>query len=88
MAVLRNGDSILMCHRHPAPRRAPDEILLFEEESTRLSVWFIDYGEPVHNRAPDEHDDVRWLTFEDATHLESSLADPVYVALIRVALHP
>jgi mutator protein MutT len=84
MAILRAGDSVLMCHRHPArewipdvwdfpgghvepdetpqqalvreldeelgvtidaPTAAPDDVLNFEEESVRLSVWFIDYSD-------------------------------------------
>jgi 8-oxo-dGTP diphosphatase len=123
LAILRAGDSVLMCHRHPArewfpdvwdfpgghvepdeapqqalvreldeelgvtiaaPSGAPAEVLNFDEESVRLSVWFIDYSGPVENRCPDEHDDVRWVSIEDATHLR--LADPVYVDLIRSAL--
>jgi 8-oxo-dGTP diphosphatase len=55
-----------------------------EKESVRLSVWFIDYSGPVENRCPEEHDDVRWVSIEDATRLR--LADPAYVSLIRRAL--
>lgn len=123
MAILRNGDSVLMCHRHPdrewvpdvwdfpgghvepsetpqqalvrelheelgvvvgEPRYPPDEVLNFESESTRLSVWFIDYHGPFENRAPEEHDDVRWLTVDDAAQLQ--LADPSYISLIERSL--
>jgi 8-oxo-dGTP diphosphatase len=123
MAILRAGDFVLMCHRHPArewipdvwdfpgghvepdeapqqalvreldeelgvtidaPTGAPDEVFSLEEESVRLSVWFIDYSGPVENRCPEEHDDVRWVSIEDATRLR--LADPAYVSLIRRAL--
>jgi mutator protein MutT len=123
MAILRAGDSVLMCHRHPArewipdvwdfpgghvepdetpqqalvreldeelgvtidaPTAAPDEVLNFEKAAVRLSVWFIDYSGPVENRCPEEHDDVRWVSIEDATRLR--LADPAYVSLIRSAL--
>ena len=67
-----------------APSVAPDKVLNFEEESVRLSIWFIDYSGPVENRCPQEHDDVRWVSIEDATRLR--LADPAYVSLIRSAL--
>ena len=67
-----------------APAGAPDLVLNLEEESVRLSVWFIDYSGPVENRCPEEHDDVRWLSIDEAARL--SLADPAYVSLIRSAL--
>jgi 8-oxo-dGTP diphosphatase len=123
MAILRDGDTVLMCHRHPdrewvpnvwdfpgghvedhetpqqalareleeelgvtidAPSRPADEVLSFEDESVRLSVWFIDYGGPIENRCPEEHDDVRWVSLDAATELD--LADAEYILLLQRAL--
>ena len=66
------------------PSRPPDAILEFESESTRLQVWIIDYGGRVENCAPHEHDELRWVSFREATGLR--LADPGYVSLIDRAL--
>jgi 8-oxo-dGTP diphosphatase len=71
--------------RFDAPSGPPDEVLTFEAESIRLSVWFIDYCGPIENRCPDEHDDVRWVSLESATQL--ALADVSYLPLIQRALH-
>jgi 8-oxo-dGTP diphosphatase len=123
MAILRDGDTVLMCHRHPdrewvpnvwdfpgghvedhetpqqalareleeefgvtidAPSRPADEVLSFEDESVRLSVWFIDYGGPIENRCTEEHDDVRWVSLDVATELD--VADAKYIPLLRRAL--
>jgi 8-oxo-dGTP diphosphatase len=123
MAILRDGDTVLMCHRHPdrewvpnvwdfpgghvedhetpqqalareleeelgvtidAPSRPADEVLSFEDQSVRLSVWFIDYGGPIENRCPEEHDDVRWVSLDAATELD--LADAEYIPLLQRAL--
>jgi 8-oxo-dGTP diphosphatase len=123
MAILRDRDSVLMCHRHPdrewfpnvwdfpgghveghetpqqalarelqeeigvtivAPSRPADEVLTFEDESVRLSVWVIDYSGPIENRCPEERDDVRWVSLDAATKL--NLADADYIRLIRRAL--
>jgi 8-oxo-dGTP diphosphatase len=123
MAILRDGDTVLMCHRHPdrewvpnvwdfpgghvedhetpqqalareleeelgvtidAPSRPADEVLSFDDESVRLSVWFIDYGGPIENRCPEEHDDVRWVSLDAATELD--LADAEYILLLQRAL--
>jgi 8-oxo-dGTP diphosphatase len=125
MAILRDGDTVLMCHRHPdcewvpnvwdfpgghvedhetppqalareleeelgvtidAPSRPADEVLSFEDESVRLSVWVIDYGGPIENRCPEEHDDVRWVSLDAATELD--LADAEYIPLLQRALRP
>lgn len=124
MAILRNGDAVLMCHRHPdrecipnvwdfpgghieehetpqqalvreleeeldvildAPSWPADEVLEFEAESVRLTVWFIDYSGPIKNRCPEEHDELRWVSLDDVTELDLAAAE--YVSLIRRALH-
>jgi 8-oxo-dGTP diphosphatase len=123
MAILRRGDRVLMCHRHPnrdwvpnvwdfpgghiesleppqqaltrelheelgvniePPQRPADAVLDFEEESVRLTVWILDYDGPIENRCPEEHDNLCWLTLQEAAGLE--LADPAYMALIEQAL--
>ena len=61
-----------------------DEVLTFEGESVRLSIWFIDYSGPIENRCPEEHDDVRWVSLDAATELD--LADAIYIPLLRRAL--
>lgn len=66
------------------PSRAADAVLESDEESTRLAIWIIDYGEPVDNRCPDEHDELRWVTLREAKELE--LADRSYISLIGQAL--
>lgn len=123
MAILRNADTVLMCHRHPdrewvpdvwdfpgghveahetpqqalareleeelgvaiaAPSRPADEVLYFEDESVRLSIWCIDYVGPIENRCPEEHDDVRWVSLAEATQLD--LADAEYIPLLQRVL--
>ena len=123
LAILRNENRVLLCHRHPGrawfpnvwdfpgghiqefeapehalarelreelgvgidpPDRPLDALLECEEASTRLTVWFIDYDGAIENRAPDEHDELRWVTLEEAR--EMALADERYVALIEQAL--
>ncbi|MEP6299301.1 MAG: NUDIX domain-containing protein [Ilumatobacter sp.] len=66
-----------------APGRPPDEVMTFDGDSVRLSIWFVDYSGPFENRCPDEHDDVRWMSTEAARSL--NLADAEYVALIERA---
>ena len=61
-----------------ATTAAPDEVLDFEEESVRSLSGSCG---AVENRCPQEHDDVRWVTIDDATHLH--LADRAYVSLIE-----
>lgn len=123
MAILRNDDTVLMCHRHPdrewvpnlwdfpgghieahetpqtalvrelkeelgvtvdAPSRPADEVLEFKTESVRLAVWFIDYNGPIENRCAEEHDEIRWVSIDDAAELD--LADAEYISLIQRAL--
>lgn len=66
------------------PGRAADAVLEFSEESVRLAIWIVDYGGPVANRCPEEHDDLRWVNLQDAGELE--LADKGYISLIEQAL--
>jgi 8-oxo-dGTP diphosphatase len=66
------------------PRRAADAVLEFDEESVRLAVWIVDYGGAVENRCPEEHDEIRWVTLQDAGELE--LADSCYISLIGQVL--
>jgi 8-oxo-dGTP diphosphatase len=68
-----------------APDRPADVVLESEAESVRLAVWFLDHDGPVENRCTEEHDELRWVTAEDARNLE--LADVSYRALIDQALH-
>jgi 8-oxo-dGTP pyrophosphatase MutT (NUDIX family) len=84
-ALARELVEELGIHINPPPS-VPDEVLTIEAHSVRLSIWFIDYRGPIENRCPDEHDDVRWLSLEDAAQLD--LADPEYIPLIQRALRP
>jgi 8-oxo-dGTP diphosphatase len=125
MAVLRNGNRVLMCHRHPRrnwfpdvwdfpgghiegdetaaqtlvreldeelgvsidlPAGPADEVLVSVEDAVRLAVWVIDYGGPLENRCPEEHDEIRWVSLDDAGRLD--LAHPGYITLIAGALDP
>lgn len=66
------------------PSRPADDVLVSDDQSVRLSVWFIDYEGPVDNRRPDEHDEIRWVPLDEVEHLD--LADPSYVSLVQRAL--
>ena len=50
------------------------------DDTIRMSVWVIDHDGAVENRAPAEHDELRWVTSGEVADLE--LADPAYVALL------
>jgi 8-oxo-dGTP diphosphatase len=119
-AILRRGDRLLLCHRHPDrawypnvwdlpgghvdPGELPREALvreLYEElglvvpapagrpfatihdEGVELTIWLIDEAQEVHNRAPAEHDELRWVTRHELPSL--LLAHPSYVALLYQA---
>jgi 8-oxo-dGTP pyrophosphatase MutT (NUDIX family) len=123
-AVLRRGDEVLLCHRHPDRAWYPDvwdlpgghveiaeeppEALVRElrEElavelreplgaplcqirdaaaGIEMTVWLIDYEGPITNAAPDEHDQLQWVTQTEIASLE--LAHPGYVALLDQALN-
>lgn len=66
------------------PDREPDAVLEFDAESVRLRVWILDYAGSVENRCPDEHDELMWVTGQEAEKLE--LADSSYIGLIARAL--
>lgn len=53
--------------------------------ATRLTIWRIRewHGEPA-NRAPEEHDDLRWFAADDLPRL--ALADPSYDGLLDAVL--
>lgn len=68
----------------PVPSSEPDELLEFDGGAVRVAVWFLRYGGPVDNRAADEHDDIRWMTVDEAA--EVKLADRIYPQLIGRAL--
>jgi 8-oxo-dGTP pyrophosphatase MutT (NUDIX family) len=65
------------------PRGEPDLILV--AAAYRLRVWRVDTwdGAP-RNVQPDEHDDLRWFTREDALAIDFD--DAEYTELIRAAL--
>jgi 8-oxo-dGTP pyrophosphatase MutT (NUDIX family) len=66
------------------PTGPPDAVIETESESTRLTVWVIDYSGPVINRSPAEHDELRWVSLRELADLE--VADKAYLALVRDAL--
>ncbi|WP_116947194.1 NUDIX domain-containing protein [Jiangella endophytica] len=65
-------------HRELARWVERDEDITF----VQLLTWD---GTP-HNRAPEEHDDVRWFTLAEAVEL--TLPDPRYPELLRAILAP
>jgi 8-oxo-dGTP diphosphatase len=50
-----------------------------------MTIWLIDYGGAVVNRAPEEHDELRWATFEEIAGLV--LAHPSYLDWLRDAIN-
>jgi 8-oxo-dGTP diphosphatase len=53
------------------------------ELGMEMTIWVVDYDGEVANRAPDEHDEIRWVPFADVADLV--LAHPSYVDLFRRA---
>jgi hypothetical protein len=45
-----------------------------------MTIWLIDYAGAVVNHAPDEHDELRWVTSDEVAGLV--LAHPSYVELL------
>ena len=56
----------------------------FERPSVALEVFVVDaWSGSVRNAAPDEHEALRWVSFDDLDDLE--LADEAYPELLRTA---
>ena len=53
--------------------------------AVEMTIWLIDYNGTIENHAPEEHDELRWVTAEEITGL--TLADPSYVELLNRAAH-
>lgn len=66
------------------PGGAPLVLLRSESERTELTIWLVDYDGPVVNRAPTEHDKLRWVTAEESAGLR--LADERYLPLLFQSL--
>ena len=66
------------------PARQPFRTLSYEDGDIELAIWVVDYGGTVENRAPEEHDELRWVTAADLPELR--LAGPEYGALLLEAL--
>ena len=62
------------------PTGPPFETLRDEALGIELTIWLLDHDGAVRNSAPDEHDELRWVTREHVGSLR--LADPSYLALI------
>lgn len=97
-AALVRGGRVLMVHRSPQRRWYPDvwdlpgghveagePIARTTAQDLVMDVWAVDawMGEPV-NAAPDEHDDLEWLTPQDL--IGRALAHPDLTGQVRRAL--
>ncbi len=49
-----------------------------------MTIWLVDYDGAVMNNAPDEHDELRWVTADEIAGL--ALAHPSYVDLLCRAM--
>lgn len=65
------------------PLGSPFEELSDASAALEMTIWLIDYLGEVVNRAPDEHDELRWVTSDEITGL--ALAHPSYVELLERA---
>jgi 8-oxo-dGTP diphosphatase len=118
-AILRRGDRLLLCHRHPdrewypdvwdlpgghvergeiptdalarelreelaveflPPFGSPFQQLIDTAAGVEMTIWLINYSGPIVNGAPDEHDELRWMSLDEIARLE--LAHPSYVELL------
>ena len=118
-AILRRGNKLLLCHRHPdrewypdvwdlpgghvesgeeltdalvrelreelaaelhAPLGLPFRHLTDTAAAVDMTIWLVDYDGAVMNNAPDEHDELRWVTAEEIAGL--ALAHPSYVEFL------
>ena len=50
----------------------------------QLMIWLLDWDGAVVNDAPEEHDELRWMTSDELRHVP--LAHPSYVQLLSDAL--
>jgi 8-oxo-dGTP diphosphatase len=48
--------------------------------AVNMMIWLIDYAGEIVNHAPDEHDELRWVTSDEIAGL--ALAHPSYVELL------
>jgi len=53
--------------------------------AVNMTIWLIDYAGTIVNHAPDEHDELRWVTSDEIAGLV--LAHPSYVELLGRAAH-
>jgi 8-oxo-dGTP diphosphatase len=51
-----------------------------------MIVWVVDYDGPVVNRAPHEHDEIRWASSSETASL--NLAHPDYTEMFAEVLRP
>ena len=68
-----------------APLGLPFEELADTAAAFNMTIWLIDYAGAVVNHAPDEHDELRWVTSDEIAGLV--LAHPSYVELLGRAAH-
>lgn len=67
-----------------SPPGPPFQALSDVAAALELTIWLIDYSGVVVNRAPDEHDELRWVTSDEIAGL--ALAHPSYVELLDRAV--
>jgi 8-oxo-dGTP diphosphatase len=68
-----------------SPLGLPFEEVADSAAAVNMTIWLIDYAEAVVNHAPDEHDELRWVTSDEIAGL--ALAHPAYVELLGRAAH-
>lgn len=68
-----------------SPLGRPFEELEDSAAAVNMTIWLIDYAGTVANHAPDEHDELRWVTADEIAGLV--LAHPSYVELLGRAAH-
>ena len=68
-----------------SPLGPPFEEVADSAAAINMTIWLIDYAGAVVNHAPDEHDELRWVTSDEIGGLV--LAHPSYVELLGRAAH-
>ena len=63
------------------PTAPPFETLQDDALGLELTIWLIDHQGGVESRAPDEHDEIRWVTRDELASLP--LAHPSYLGLLH-----